>query len=80
MEKDTDSSPPKRKKTWLTKILGGPEGQSAATTSPSEQVAQEMDRYLHHPIIDVESFPLEYRKISFTTWQAGSPLFVYLCN
>ena len=54
--------PPKRKKTWLTKILGRPEGQSAATTSPSEQVAQEMDRYLHHPIIDVESFPLEWWK------------------
>ena len=72
--------PPKRKKTWLTKILGRPEEQSAATTFPSEQVAQEMDRYLHHPIIDVESFPLEYRKSSFTTWQAGSPLFVYLCN
>ena len=55
--------PPKQKKTWLTKILGGPEGQSAATTpSPSEQVAQEMDRHLHHPIIDVESFPLEWWK------------------
>ena len=55
--------PPKRKKTWLTKILRGPEGHSAATTpSPSEQVAQEMDRYLHHPIIDVESFPLEWWK------------------
>ena len=55
--------PPKRKKTWLTKILGGPEGQSTATTpSPSEQVAQEMDRYLHHPIIDVKSFHLEWWK------------------
>ena len=60
-----ESTPPlpKRKKTWLTKILGRPEGQSAATTSPSEQVAQKMDRYLHHPIIDVESFfPLEWWK------------------
>ena len=55
--------PPKLKKTWLTKILRGPEGHSAATTpSPSEQVAQEMDRYLHHPIIDVKSFHLEWWK------------------
>jgi hypothetical protein len=54
--------PPKRKKSWLTKILGTPAVQSSTTLSPSEQVAQEMDRYLHHPILDVESHPLEWWK------------------
>ena len=54
--------PPKRKKSWLTKIPGTPAVQSSTTLSPSEQVTEEMDRYLHHPILDVESHTLEWWK------------------
>ncbi len=64
-ESSAESPPPlKKKKTWLHQILGATtEGPSAVPLSPSERVAEEMCRYLHHPKVDVECSPLEWWKV-----------------
>ena len=65
--------PPKWKKTWLTKILGGPEGCWVLLLHCLLQSKLHRKWYLHHPIIDVESSPLEW-------WKAQEKQFYYLAG
>ena len=65
---DTDASeqlpgsPPTRKKSWLTKILGPTVGETSSGLTPLQTVAKEFDQYFHYPKVDLETNPLEWWK------------------